>query len=39
LSFCHLSLGYCSVCPSSIYSFWVPFCYLQNWRWRLTELK
>ena len=25
-----ISLGYCIVCPSSIYGFWLPFWYLQS---------
>ena len=26
--FCHFSFGYCIVCPSSMYSFWLPFWHL-----------
>ena len=28
LSFCTFSFGHCVVCPSSIYRFGLPFCYL-----------
>ena len=27
--FCPLSLGHCTVCPSSIYGYWLPLWYLQ----------
>ena len=30
LSFCLFSFGYCVVCPSSIYGFWLPLWYLQT---------
>ena len=30
LSFCTSSFGHCVVCSSSIYGFWLPFCYLQT---------
>ena len=25
---CHFSLSHCITCPSLIYSFWIPLCYL-----------
>jgi len=30
LSFCTFSFGYCVVCSSSIYGFWLPLWYLQT---------
>ena len=30
LSFCRITFGHCSVCPSSIDCFWLPFWYLQT---------
>ena len=30
LSFCTFSFGYCVVCSSSIYRFWLPLWYLQT---------
>ena len=36
LSFCTFSFGYCVVCSSSIYGFWLPLWYLQI---RLTAEK
>ena len=30
LSFCYFSFSHCIVCPSSIYSFWLPLWYLQT---------
>jgi len=30
LSCCTLSFGYCFVCCSSTYWFWLPLCYLQT---------
>jgi len=28
--FCRFSFGHCIACPSSIYAFWLPLCYLQT---------
>ena len=39
-SFCNISFGHCVVCPSSIYGFWLPLCYLQTLlitNWQLIE--
>jgi hypothetical protein len=30
ISLCSFSFGHCIVCPSSIYSFWLPLWYLQT---------
>jgi len=30
LSFCTFSFGYCVICSSSIYGFWLPLWYLQT---------